>query len=114
MTQPKSGKYLYPFKDYDNFEFRSPINPWNVQDQYRIDFDKIKCMEITLEPGKGIFIPAYWWYSFRFEERKSSMLCFKYRTYMNIMTILPNLFLSFLQKQNIKHNYLNKLDLGIK
>ena len=68
MTPPRSSKYLYPIKDYDNFEFRSSINPWNVQDQYKKDFDKIKCLELTLEPGKILFIPAYWWYSLKFED----------------------------------------------
>ena len=113
LAPPKSSKYLHPTKDYDNFEFRSPINPWNVQDQYAIDFDKIKCMEIVLEPGKMIFIPAYWWYSFRFEEGKSSLLNFQYRTYMNSFAIIPELFLSFLQKQNIKHDFVNKLDIDL-
>ena len=110
MSPPKSGKYLYPIKDYENLEFRSSINPWNVQEKYQHEFDKIKCMEVTLEPGKIIFIPAYWWYSFKFEDNKSTIISFKYRTYMNTLAILPNLFISFLQKQNIKHDIVeNKL-----
>ena len=108
MSPPKSGKYLYPIKDYENLEFRSSINPWNVQEKYLHDFDKIKCMEVTLEPGKIIFIPAYWWYSFKFEDNKSTIISFKYRTYMNTLAILPNLFISFLQKQNIKHDIVEK------
>jgi len=27
MTQPKSSKYLFPIKDYEYLEFKSPINP---------------------------------------------------------------------------------------
>lgn len=104
MCPPKSGKYLYPIKDYDNFEFRSPINPWNVQERYVNDFDKVKCMEVTLEPGKIIFIPAYWWYSLKFDDNTTTVISFKYRTYMNTMAISPNIFISFLQKQNIKHD----------
>ena len=35
----------------------------------------------------------------------SSVLSLKYRTYMNtIVAIIPDLCISFLQKQNIKHN----------
>ena len=109
MTQPKSGKYLYPINDYDSFEFRSPINPWNVQDKYKNDFSKIKCMEVTLEPGKIIFIPAYWWYSIKFEDNKTEVLSFKYRTYMNTVAIFPSIFKSFLQKQNIKHNIVERV-----
>jgi hypothetical protein len=41
LTPPKNMKYLYPENDYDNFEFRSPINPWNPQEKYINDFDKI-------------------------------------------------------------------------
>ena len=104
LTPPKSGKYLHTINDYDNYEFRSPVNIWDIQDEYKIDFKKIKCLEITLVPGKILFIPAYWWYSFKFEDTKTTVLSFKYRTYMNTVAILPSLFLSFLQKQNIKHD----------
>ena len=109
MSPPKSEKYLHKIKDYENFEFKSLINPWNVQEKYQNDFDKIKCMEVSLEPGKIIFIPAYWWYSLQFEDNKSTIISFKYRTYMNTLAILPNLFISFLQKQNIKHDIIEKV-----
>ena len=42
LAPPKSKKYLYENADYENFEFSSPINPWNVQSMYRADFDKVK------------------------------------------------------------------------
>ena len=61
LAPPQSIKYLYPNNDYENFEFRSPVNPWNPQPKYNADFDKIKCLEFTLPPGKTLFIPAYWW-----------------------------------------------------
>jgi hypothetical protein len=71
LIPPKSSKYLYTIKDYDNFEFISPINPWNVQSQFKSDYDKIKSLEVLLTAGQIIFIPAYWWYSFQFEENTS-------------------------------------------
>ena len=109
LAPPKSGKYLHPINDYDNYEFRSPVNVWDVQDEYKIDFNKIKCLEITLQPGKILFIPAYWWYSFKFEDNKTTVLSFKYSTYMNTIAVLPSIFISFLQKQNIKHNVIQNL-----
>lgn len=109
LTPPKSKKYLHKINDYDNFEFRSPINCWDIQEEYKQDFDKIKCLEVTLDPGKLIFIPAYWWFSFKFDDSDSIMLNFKYRTYMNIVAILPHIFISFLQKQNIKHTFIQKI-----
>ena len=103
LTPPKNKKYLFTQKDYDNFEFRSPINPWNVQKQYQTNFDKIKCLDITLTKGKVLFIPAYWWYSIQFNTPETVILNFKYKTYMNNITLLPDYFKCFLQKQNIKH-----------
>ena len=58
MAPPKSTRYLYGVYDYENFEFKSPVNPWKIQPQYAADFDKIKCLEFTLTPGKTVYIPA--------------------------------------------------------
>ena len=40
LITPQSSKYLYTINDYDNFEFISPVNPWDVQEQFKPDFDK--------------------------------------------------------------------------
>ena len=56
-----------------------------------------------------IYIPAYWWYSISYEE-VSSICSFQYRTFMNTVAILPELTMSFLQRQNIKRNLLNTVD----
>jgi hypothetical protein len=110
LAPPKSSKYLYPISDYENFEFRSPIDPWNPQPKYRADFDKIKCLEIVLTPGKFLFIPAYWWHSFKFSEN-SSVSCFRYRTYMNNLAICPNIFMYTLQNQNVERKTVKKIDI---
>ena len=111
LTPPKNSKYLYPVYDYENFEFRSPINAWNPQKQYIADFDKVKCLEITLSVGQTIQIPAYWWYSFKFT-KNSSVSCFRYRTYMNNIAISPHILLYALQIQNIKRDTVKKLDIN--
>ena len=110
LSPPKSSKYLYPIDDYENFEFKSEINPWNPQAKYKADFDKIKCLEIVLTPGKLLYIPAYWWYSFKFDE-KTSVSCFKYRTYMNNIAISPKIFMYALQNQNVERKIVKKLDI---
>jgi virulence-associated protein VapD len=102
MAPPQSLRYLHPIYDYENFEFRSPVNPWSPQPKYRADFDKMKCLEFTLTPGKTLSIPAYWWYSIRMNSNKTSISCFRYRTYMNNIAILPYLFMHALQIQNVK------------
>ncbi len=107
LIPPKSSKYLYTIKDYDNFEFISPINPWNVQSQFKSDYDKIKSLEVSLTTGQIIFIPAYWWYSFQFEEN-TSVCVFKYRTYMNNVAISNHLIVNMLQNQNVKRETVKK------
>ena len=111
MTCPKNIKYLNPELDYENFEFRSPINPWNPQPNYKADFDKIKCLEFTLLPGKTLYIPAYWFYSIKFNEN-SSITAFQYRTYMNNLAISPYIGMHFLQLQNIKREVVKKIDIN--
>lgn len=109
LTPPKSEKYLHTIYDYENFEFRSPINVWDVQPVFTTDFDKIKCLEIILTKGKCIFIPAYWFYSIKYE-KGSSVGSMKYRTYFNNVSICPQLFLCFLQNQNIVRSYIKKVE----
>lgn len=112
LIPPHSSKYLYPIKDYDNFEFRSPVNVWNVQHEYKADFDKVKVLDIELNKGEIIYIPAYWWYSITYE-KLSSVCVFKYRTFMNMMAISPELVMSMLQNQNIKREVAPKMERKI-
>lgn len=111
LSPPKSAKYLHPQNDYERMEFRSPVNPWDVQMQYRPDFDKVKCLEVTVSKGQAIYIPAYWWHSLQYAA-DSSVCTFKYRTYMNTIAILPRLCMSFLQKQNVKHKVAQEIDVS--
>lgn len=110
LAPPQSTRYLYPTYDYENFEFRSPINPWEPQSNYVADFNKIKCLEFTLTPGKTMFIPAFWWYSIKLN-KDTSITCFRYRTYMNNMAISPYIFMHALQIQNVKRNVAKKASI---
>tara|TARA_B100000470_G_C19787698_1_gene390685 strand:+ start:382 stop:1320 length:939 start_codon:yes stop_codon:yes gene_type:complete len=112
LIPPHSSKYLYPIKDYDNFEFRSPVNVWEVQQQYKADFDKVKVLDVELNEGGIIYIPAYWWYSIKYE-KLSSVCAFKYRTFMNVLAISPEIILSLLQNQNIKREVVSKMERKI-
>jgi hypothetical protein len=111
MAPPQSIKYLYPEYDYENFEFRSPVNPWKVQTKYAADFEKMKCLEVTLTKGKMIYIPAYWWYSIKFNNNNTSISCFRYRTYVNNLAISPYISMHMLQLQNIKRDVTKKLSV---
>ena len=102
---------MYPNYDYENFEFKSPVNPWSPQPKYIADFDKMKCLEFTLTPGKTLFLPAYWWYSIKFISSDTSISCFRYRTYMNNIAVLPYIGLHALQIQNVKRNVAKKANI---
>jgi hypothetical protein len=110
LAPPHSIRYLYPNYDYENFEFRSPVDPWSPQPKYIADFDKMKCLEFTLTPGKTLYIPAYWWYSIKFN-KNTSISCFNYRTYMNNIAIAPYIGMHALQIQNVKRNVVKKASI---
>ena len=101
LVPPKYSRYLYTIYDYEQFEFRSPINAWEPQIKYKADYDKVKSLEISLTPGRLLYIPAYWWYSFKFGHN-TSVSCFRYRTYMNNIAICPHIGLYALQNQNVE------------
>jgi len=111
LAPPSSSKYLYPVYDYTNFEFRTPVNPWKVQAKYMADFDKMKCLDVFIEKGKVIHIPAYWWYSIKFN-KDTSVSCFHYRTYMNNLAISPYIIMHGLQNQNTKIETIKKMDIN--
>jgi hypothetical protein len=111
LIPPKYSKYLYPENDYENFEFKSPINVWNVQQKYKADYNKAKHIKISLNPGKILYIPPYWWYSIKFN-KKSSITTMKYRTLMNNVSISPCFFMHFLQLYNVKRNTIEKVNFS--
>lgn len=108
LIPPSNGKYLQKENDYDIFEFGSPVDPWEVQEIYKPEFDKVKVLDLELTKGQIINIPPYWWYSIKYE-KVSSICVFKYRTYMSTVSILPNLLMGLLQQQNIKREIANKI-----
>jgi len=109
LVAPQYSKYLYENRDYDNFEFSSPLNLWDIQDEYKGNFDKTKVLDVELKEGTILYIPAYWWFTIKYEEL-SGICSFKYRTYMNFLAICPQLIQSILQNQNIKLQSFNKVE----
>ena len=117
FAPPISEKYLEPNIDYETLVISSPFNVWlnangtnanGTNDNETNDngtnlqkLQKIKFIDVVVPKGKMIHIPPYWWYSIQFLDN-ASIVSFKYRTYMNILTILPQIFLQILQLQNMK------------
>lgn len=107
LIPPRSSKYLHQIMDYDLFEFRSPINPWAVQDEWENDFAKVKSLHVTLNAGQLLHIPAYWWYSIEFG-KDTSVTVLKYRTYMSTLATSPHLIKHAMQIQNTKAEIAHK------
>ena len=104
LCLPKNAKNLYVNKDYEELEFYSDINIHNIQEKYKDEFSKIKCLRVVLDKNKVLQIPAYWFYSIKIIEENSLISVLKYRSVMNTAAIFPELFMNFLQSNNIKHN----------
>ena len=102
LASPKNTRYLFAESDYINFEFKSPVNPWSVQPEYNTEADSVQWIDVKLTKGQLIFIPAFWWYSIEFG--KNALLAkFSYRTYMNAVSISPQLATSFIQSRSGKN-----------
>ncbi len=107
LCPPNTNKYVNEQKDYDNYEFRTDINIWDRDDKNKHILDKIKILSVKLVKNQIIYIPSYWWYSIEYENQ-STIVNYSYQTYMSTLSIMPNIFLHFLQQQNIKINKFKK------
>jgi len=110
LIPPKYAKYLNVETNYEYLEYISDVNVWEPQEKYKIMMKKIKYIDIELPIERILYIPAYWLYSVKLGEN-SILLKMNYRTYMNILAISPSLVMNVLQNQNIKNNYLKKMEL---
>jgi len=110
MTHFKSSKYLKVIKDYDNYEYRSPINVWTPQQQYMNDISKIKFIEFDVFAGQVLYIPPYWWYSIRFSNDPNTVVStISYNSIINILANAPDICRYFLQQQNIQKTPVKKM-----
>lgn len=110
LCPPKSYKYLYIDKDYENLEFNSRIDIYNTQDIYKNDFEKVKLLRVILKPNQILQIPAYWLYSIQILEKNTLLTKLSYRSYMNSLSVMPYIFMKFLQNNNIKSNLTKLVD----
>ena len=69
LTPPISSRFLREDCDYEHYEFKSPYNPWNIQEEYKEFFEKVKFLEFTIKKGQILYIPSFWWYSIKLNEQ---------------------------------------------
>ena len=109
LIPPKYTNYLDEYKDYEHFEFSSPINIWNTQGMHFKNIQKIKQLNFIINQHNILYIQPYWWYSFKFLD-KSNIVYFNFNTCINITANIKHYILNVLQNQNIenkKHPTLN-------
>lgn len=99
LVPPKCKKYMYPVDSFSSFRFYSPINPWNVQSEYKNGYEKVVSTEIELKSNELLYIPAYWYYSILSTE-KSIITKHNYWTFMNLLSVAPSFILCALEKQS--------------
>jgi hypothetical protein len=84
--------------DYEELEFTSNIDVWDTS----FNLKDSSPVEIALKPGEGLFVPPYWLYSFCLT-KKSQICKVQYKTFFNMVSILPYLGKQILQKNNTKY-----------
>jgi len=92
LAPPRYAKYLSVEKDYLKHDYYSTLNPWTQA-------LKVKFLEITVKKGQLIYVPAYWWHTFKLGEH-ACVLGFQYRTWMNLVATLPDTVIGTMQRQN--------------
>ena len=113
MTPWKSSKYLYPISDYDNYEFKSPIDPWNTQRKFYSEMNKMKFLEFDLSEGQILYIPPYWWYTYQYQDDNTILTNFTYNTVMNCVSNIKDLSMFYIQQSNTKTKPAKTIDLSM-
>tara|TARA_Y200000002_G_scaffold16458_4_gene12878 strand:+ start:6744 stop:7700 length:957 start_codon:yes stop_codon:yes gene_type:complete len=113
LTPWKSCKYLYPNHDYENYEFKSPINVWKPDRNHFGEMDKMKFLEFDVTEGQVLYIPCYWWYSYQYYDSNTLLTSFTYNTPMNCIANSKELCFYYLQQHNIKNKPMKTIDLPI-
>ena len=111
LAPPKSSEYLRETKNYNTFEFSSPVNLWEVQDEYMFDMRNVDTLDVSIREGQVLYIPAFWWYTIEFQ-KEAIISSLKYRTYMNALAVLPRFILRFFQMQNVSHKMFPTKEAG--
>ena len=101
LFPPNSNKYIDTVIDYELFEFKTTETPQSMNAK-----PELLSINITLEPGKMVYIPPYWWYSIQFNT--NTIICsFKYQTYINSIANSHHILIQKLQLHNIKNKMYN-------
>lgn len=108
LTPWKSYKFLHEKKNYDKYEFYSPINVWNPQSIYADEINKLKFLEFEVKSGNILYIPSYWWYSIKYIEDNTIIYNITYNSIMNIISNIPELIKHYIEITKLSEIYKNE------
>jgi hypothetical protein len=108
MTPWRSSKYMVVNKDYTNYEFTSPLNVWNPQENYLTGFQKMKFLDFVVHGGNVLYIPPFWYYSIKIEDNDGLIYVADYGSPMNLLTNVSNLGHYFYETMIPKKKILKK------
>lgn len=98
MATWKSHEWLHEIRDFENYDFRSPYNVWTPNNE--LD-DILQFLEFDVMKGYVFYIPAFWWYSIKYEETDTVIMEYNYSTFMNKAAFALDSCQYYLQQQNI-------------
>lgn len=104
LCPPKDYKNLHIQKNYETLEYVSKIDIYNVDPNYKNDFNKVKFLRVIIDVNQVLVIPPYWFYNIKFLEENTIVFYNSYRTFTSSIAILPDLFIQLLQQNNLKLN----------
>jgi hypothetical protein len=109
LCPPKYSKIIPFTKDYENYEFWSPLNPWTTvpgktKEEHKEILQKTKFLDVEVNTGDILFLPPYWMYSISFSgDPETTVATFTYDVAMNIAAQSKHWGLYYLQQNNIKN-----------
>ena len=98
MTVWKNREWLNEYNDYENYDFRSSINVWSMNNDLE---DVLQFLEFDVVAGFILYIPPFWWYSIKYIELDTVLVQYTYSTFVNSIAFLSDNIRYFLQQQNI-------------
>lgn len=111
LIPPKYSNYLEELRDYEHFLFFSQVNIWKTQKKYFKNIQKIKQLNFIINGNNILYIPPYWWYSFKFID-KTNIIYLNFNTGINIGANIKHYMLNILQKQNIENKKYQTLKIN--
>lgn len=93
LAPPRCAAHLMSTIDAHRLRGEARLNPWIPAHE----MNHVRCLDVRLEPGRMLFVPAYWWVSFSFVE-SGEVNCFHYRTYPNLLAVFPTLCLNSIRR----------------